>query len=231
MNNLIAIVEDDPDQRQNYEHALRKRHYRVSSYGTRQQALAGIKEQMPDLAILDVMLTDEFDGGFKLCSELLQLNPDLPIIFLSSRSDEIDQVFGLRLGAWDYQTKPVSLTLLAERIAALLKVASNRKQQPPEPDLYGDLELDIERVAVSWKTQRISLTVTECAILDVIVSKEGGVASYDELAKATRQTLVTNNTVNTHIRHIRRKFQDADSMFDQLENVYSAGYRWKEQAS
>ena len=231
MNNLIAIVEDDPDQRQNYEHALRKRYYAVSSYGTRQQALAGIKENMPDLVILDVMLADELDGGFKLCSELLQLNPDLPIIFLSSRSDEIDQVFGLRLGAWDYQTKPVSLTLLAERIAALLKVASNRKQQEPEPDLYGDLELDIERVTVSWKSQRISLTVTECAILDVIVSKKSGVASYDELAKATRQTMVTNNTLNTHIRHIRRKFRDADNAFDQLENVYSAGYRWKEQAS
>ena len=227
MDTLIAIVEDDADQCRNYSDALLRRHYQVVSYSSRQHALIGISEAMPDLVILDVMLADELDGGFQLCRELLQLNPELPIIFLSSRSDEIDQVFGLRLGAWDYQTKPVSLTLLAERVAALLKIASSRIQSPPKANTYGDLELDSERVAVGWKGQRISLTVTECAILQVIIEKDGGVASYDELAKSTRQTLVTNNTLNTHIRHMRRKFTCADSTFDRLENVYSAGYRWK----
>ncbi len=229
MNHLIAIVEDDPDQRRNYEDALTRRHYQVTSYPSRQQALAGITEQMPDLAVLDIMLGDEMDGGFQLCSELLQLNPDLPIIFLSSRSDEIDQVFGLRLGAWDYQTKPVSLTILGERVAALLKVAGQRSRSEPSPHRHGELELDSERVLVHWKQQRISLTVTECALMEVIVGKHGGVASYDELARATRQTLVTNNTLNTHIRHIRRKFQRSDPEFDRLENVYSAGYRWKDE--
>ncbi|MEH6814588.1 MAG: response regulator transcription factor, partial [Motiliproteus sp.] len=225
---LIAIVEDDPDQRRNYVDAISRRHYRVCSYASRQEALAGFSKEMPDLAILDVMLGDELDGGFHLCSTLLQHNPELPIIFLTSRSDEIDQVFGLRLGAWDYQTKPVSLTLLVERISALLHVAQNRTQQSTALKQHGDLQLDTERVVVNWKNQRIPLTVTECSLLDVIVSRNGGVASYDELASATRQTLVTNNTVNTHIRHIRNKFLHADPQFDALENVYSAGYRWQE---
>lgn len=225
---LIAIVEDDPDQRHNYAEALKLRQYQVACYGNRQAALAGFAERMPDLAILDVMLEGEVDGGFDLCRELLARDPELPVIFLSSRSDEIDQVHGLRLGAWDYQTKPVSLILLVERVAALLKVARSRQTDRSRVIHRGELVLDAEQVAVHWRGGRLPLTVTECALLERIVAKAGGVASYDELARATRQTLVTNNTLNTHVRHIRNKFQKLDPGFDALENVYGAGYRWRQ---
>ncbi len=229
MKPLIFIVEDDPDQRRNYQDALSKRDYQVRAFASRPQALAGLEERPPDLAILDVMLGDDRDGGFELCSALLKQRPDLPIIFLTSRSDEFDQIYGLRLGAWDYQTKPVSLNILVERISALLKAASNRSLREAQLEQHGNLQLDSQQMRVSWKSHRIPLTVTECALLDVIVRKQGGVASYDDLAAATRQTLVTNNTLNTHIRHIRQKFQAADTTFDGLENVYGAGYRWREE--
>ena len=151
------------------------------------------------------------------------------MIFLTSRVDEIDQIFGLRLGAWDYQTKPVSLILLVERVASLLQIKSARDtcERPKELIEQGDLKLDPKRVQVSWKNTAIVLTVTECALLAAIVKEKGGAVHYDELAAATRQTLVTNNTVNTHIRHIRAKFKQHDPDFDNIANVYGAGYCWR----
>ncbi|MCW8886229.1 MAG: response regulator transcription factor, partial [Motiliproteus sp.] len=170
MNELIAIVEDDPDQRQNYIDVISRRDYRVEAYGSRSEALDGFSKHRPDLVILDIMLGDDRDGGFHICQSLIQQYPELPIIFLTSRSDEIDQVFGLRLGAWDYQTKPVSLTILVERIAAMLKIAASRNNSEAAPSANGSLQLDCDRVVVKWKQYRIPLTVTECALLNVIVS-------------------------------------------------------------
>ncbi|WP_210396308.1 response regulator transcription factor [Motiliproteus sediminis] len=225
---LIAVVEDDPDQRHNYGEALRRRGYRIAAYADRVTARAGLLQHKPDLVLLDVMLGDEADAGFELCADLLGSYPELPVIFLSSRSDEIDQVFGLRLGAWDYQTKPVSLTLLVERVGALLKAAKRRALTPavdaPSPQ---GLQLDRDRVAVKWQGVDVPLTVTECNLLAEIVARAGVVTTYDELAAVTRQTCVTNNTLNTHIRHIRRKFEQIDAQFAALENVYGAGYRWR----
>lgn len=228
MPHLIAVVEDDPDQRHNYGEALSRRGYQIVEYADRATAAEGLLRNKPDLVLLDVMLGDEADAGFALCAELLARYPELPVIFLSSRSDEIDQVFGLRLGAWDYQTKPVSLTLLVERVGALLKAAQRRAELPAAVNRSVEpLQLDAERVSVSWRGHEVPLTVTECNLLEEIVARSGMVTTYDELAAVTRQTCVTNNTLNTHIRHIRRKFEQVDPDFCALENVYGAGYRWR----
>lgn len=228
---LIAVVEDDADQRHNYAEALRRRGYRTLEYADRAAASQGLAEIEPDLVLLDVMLGQETDAGFELCKALHQHYPELPVIFLTTRSDEIDQVFGLRLGAWDYQTKPVSLTLLVERVGALLKVAARRAGAAPatlgESAVASPLHLDAARVKVTWRGMAVPLTVTECNLLSQIVTRGEAVTSYDELAAVTRQTLVTNNTLNTHIRHIRRKFERIDPEFCALENVYGAGYRWR----
>ena len=174
MPKRIAIVEDDPDQRGNYTDALERRGFAVDGYPSRPEALAGMKEAPPDLAILDIMLGEEMDGGFDLCRELLARDPELPVIFLTSRADDIDRISGLRLGAWDYQAKPVSLAFLAEIVAK---------------------------------------------------RNERG-ASYDDLARATRQGVVENNTVNTHVLHLRNKFRKLDPAFDGIKSVYGFGYRW-----
>lgn len=226
---LIAVVEDDHDQRHNYVEALQRRGYQTLPFSSRADAMNGLEQRRPDLVLLDVMLGSEVDAGFALCQTLHQRYPELPVIFLTSRSDEIDQVYGLRLGAWDYQTKPVSLTVLVERVSALLKVSERRNEYettPPDSIVNG-LVLDPERVIVRWHQHPVPLTVTECHLLHEIVRRAGAVTSYDELAAVTRQTIVTNNTLNTHIRHIRRKFEQVDAGFSALENVYGAGYRWR----
>ena len=115
----IAIVEDDPDQRSNYLGAITKKGYDVVAYSNRQEALDRFDKELPDLAILDIILGDEVGTGFELCRDLLSKAPSLPVIFLTERITEIDKISGLRLGAWDYLPKPISLNYLAERISSL----------------------------------------------------------------------------------------------------------------
>ena len=226
MNHTILVVEDDPDQRDNCADALRRRGYGVLACADLDDARATMTDQLTDLAILDIMLGDDHDGGFTLCRELLARTPELPILFLSSRSDDIDRISGLRLGACDYQVKPVSLDFLVEKVAALL-----RMRQPTAPtnrtQVHGALELDDERCAAAWHGTPLPLTLTEFRVLHAIVDPgHARGASYDRLAEATRQTVVTNNTINTHVRNLRHKFRELDPEFAAICNVYGFGYRW-----
>lgn len=229
MDRTIAIVEDDPDQRQNCADALARRGYQVLAYGSRAEAQAAFDQQLPDLAILDIMLGDEQDAGFELCRYLLARKSGLPIIFLTSRTDDIDRISGLRLGAWDYQTKPVSLGFLAERVSSVFRILNinQEKQQTVDVQKIGDLTLDSERMQIAWQGQSLVLTFTEYSVLQELINKkEARGASYDELADATRQGVVQNNTINTHILHLRNKFRDIDKDFDCIKSVYGFGYRW-----
>jgi two-component system OmpR family response regulator len=230
MTRTIALVEDEPDQRENYVDALRDRGYRVAAWASRGEALAGFADARPDLTILDVILGDEVDGGFDLCRELLARVPDHPVIFLTTRGDEIDQVSGLRLGAWDYLSKPVSLRLLAEKVATLLRLADSRAAPAAERVLrVGALSLDESRMRVSWRGRPLALTLTEFRILEALARRPGRVRTYDDLMESARQGVVTRNTVNTHILHLRRKFREVDPTFDRIGNEYGLGYRWVEE--
>src|SRR5210317_680194 len=131
MSYFIAIVEDDSDQRRNYTSAMTAKGFSVMAFASRADALKGMKEKQPDLAILDIILGAEVDGGFQLCRELLAIYPHLPILFLTERIDEIDKISGLRLGAWDYQPKPITLGFLAERVASLLRLVEIRGAVQP----------------------------------------------------------------------------------------------------
>lgn len=230
MRRTIFIVEDDPDQRQNYTDALGRRGYTVEAYPGRREALRAFAKAPPDLAILDIMLGDEIDGGFDLCREMLATRPDLPVIFLTSRVDDIDRISGLRLGAWDYQAKPVSLAFLAERVGSLFRILELKgaaRADKRQCLCVGELEIDEERLQVAWRGQPIELTYTEFNVLLEIVHKRGERgASYDDLARATRQGVVENNTINTHILHARAKFREIDPGFDCIKSVYGFGYRW-----
>ena len=214
---VIAIVEDDPDQRSNYTDAITKKGYEVRAYGSRDEALEGFEQSLPDLAILDIILGEEVDAGFQLCRDLLARSPDLPVIFLTERIDEIDKISGLRLGAWDYLPKPISLDYLAERISSLLRINEARAKSPEEDNpsarQIGDLALDQDALLASWKGQRIDLSGTEFRMLAKLVRMPGHAVSYETLMNATMQSLVTNNTINTHMRNIRKKFEKVDSDF------------------
>ena len=225
----IAIVEDDPDQRSNYVDAITKKGYRVVAYSSREEAIAGFEKELPDLAILDIILGDEVDAGFEICRELLTKSPSLPVIFLTERITEIDKISGLRLGAWDYLPKPISLNYLAERISSLLRINTARvasSEGVSTAKMVGDMSIDQEALLVSWKGQSINLSGTEFRMLAKLVRLPGHAVSYDTLMNATMQSLVTNNTINTHMRNIRKKFETIDPDFDCIKSEYGFGYRW-----
>jgi two-component system OmpR family response regulator len=225
MNYHIAIVEDDPQQREHYAVALRTNGYRVSEYANRRQALHGFSQQLPDLAILDIILGSEVGGGFEVCRELKRLSPQIPVIFLTTRGDELDKIYGLQLGAWDYQTKPVSLEFLITRVDSLFKIQHGNTGHSAEVRALGNVEINPVTMRVSWKNAAVELTPTEFDILAALLAEPEG-ASIEDLVKATRQGLVEDNTINTHILHIRKKFKKIDSEFNCIKTRYGFGYSW-----
>lgn len=225
----IAIVEDDPIQRENYADSLKAQGYEVVTYPNRPLAEAGFNKRLPDLAILDIMLEDEMDGGFDLCRWLRQQSPRLPIIFLTARDSDVDRVSGLRLDAWDYLTKPVNLQFLGVRINSLFRIASAVAEQD-EPKIrheVGDLRVDDAGLVASWRGEPVNLTLTEFWVVQALARDPGTVKSYDALMQVTRQSYVERNTINGYIRRIRSKFKAVDVGFDQVETVFGIGYRWK----
>jgi two-component system OmpR family response regulator len=227
MTHTIAIVEDDPVQRTHYADALRGQGYAVTEYADREQATRGFGSRLPDLAILDIILQDDVGGGFEVCRYLKQRDASLPIIFLTSRGNELDMIYGLQLGAWDYQTKPVSLDFLITRIQSLFRIRNINADAADDQRVqtHGELEINTASMRVQWKQQAVQLTPTEFDILRQLVAHADG-ASIEELARATRQGVVEDNTVNTHILHIRKKFRHIDAGFNAIRTRYGYGYAW-----
>jgi two-component system OmpR family response regulator len=224
---LIAVVEDDPDQRHNYCQALTKKGFNVVAYGNRESAQQGFNKELPDLALLDIALGNDMDAGFDLCRALLVLSPTLPVIFLTERVAEIDQISGLRMGAWDYQTKPVSLGFLAERVASLLRLSAARlPDAETKTEQIGELTLNADALQVFWQEQLLDLTMTEYRMLEALLKHPGYAVSYDSLMQATMQNYVTRNTINTHMRNTRNKFRQLDEGFNCIKSEYGYGYRW-----
>lgn len=228
----IALVEDDERLRINYTQALKREGYIVHSYTTRAEAQSAFQKQLPDLAILDVMLQDEMEGGFELCRKLRTASNTIPIIFLTARDSDLDRVSGLRLGAWDYLTKnTTTLDFLPVRISALFKMMEALKGAPEKTDAThtsGELTVREERKQVLWKNVQINLTLTEFWILTSLVTHPGHVKSHNQLMDAAN-VVVTNNAVAAHIRRIREKFREIDPDFDSIRAEYGMGYRWLEE--
>ncbi|MFT7532703.1 MAG: two-component system OmpR family response regulator [Gammaproteobacteria bacterium] len=229
MSKTIAIVEDDLDQRENYRDALMAHGFDVQMFSNRPSALSSFKQRLPDLAILDIMLENEMDGGFDLCRELRAMSPHLPIIFLTARNSDIDRVSGLRLDAWDYLTKPVNLEFLVVRITSLFRISEtvNSPDDDSEKLILGPLELDQNSMSVRWNGQPISLTLTEFWLVEAMARRPGHVKTYDAMMQVTRQSYVEKNTINGYIRRIRNKFKQVDSGFGMIQTVFGIGYRWQ----
>ena len=229
MPRTIALVEDDEDQRKNYADAIKKNGYIVEEYADKPSALSAFHQNLPDLAVLDISLGDEIDGGFDICRELMGRSENMPIIFLTERIQEIDKISGLRMGAWDYLPKPISLDFLVERIKSLLRINEARSGNhgiPQKSNAIGDLLIDHEVLMVTWKGKRIELSGTEFRMLARLVKNPGAPVKYDDLKDTTRHSIVSTNTINTHIRNIRRKFEDTDNQFSAIQSEYGLGYRW-----
>jgi len=225
----IAIVEDEPALRENYTDVLTKQGYHVDAYTTRKQAMEAFDKRLPDLALLDIGLENDVDGGFEICRALRSLSSSMPIIFLTARDSDLDVISGLRLGADDYLTKDISLPNLCARISAFFRRVEALKAPDTEETLIqrNELLMDMNRYLVKWNDHPIDLTLTEFWIVHTLALHPGHVKNRDQLM-ADAKIVVDDATITSHIKRVRNKFIAVDKAFDCIDTVYGMGYRWVE---
>jgi two-component system response regulator ChvI len=236
----IALVDDDRNILTSVSLTLEAEGYSVSTYTDGASGLEGLTADRPDLAILDIKMPRM--DGMELLRRLRQKS-DVPVIFLTSKDEEIDELFGLKMGADDFITKPFSQRLLVERVKSVLRRAAPRDPSAPagtpgEPAApskalieRGSLVMDEERHTCTWKGQRVTLTVTEFLILQALALRPGVVKSRNALMDAAYddQVYVDDRTIDSHIKRLRKKFKAVDDDFEMIETLYGVGYRFKEQ--
>ncbi|MBT6257650.1 MAG: response regulator transcription factor [Alphaproteobacteria bacterium] len=229
MGSKIALVDDDQNIITSVSLLLESEGYEVDTYADGEQGLAGLKRRPPDLAILDIKMP-RMDG-----MELLQnirTTSNLPVIFLTSKDDELDEALGLRMGADDYITKPFSQRLLLERVRAILRRADQSASSTGDQMIVlGDMVLDPDRHSCKWKEKEVKLTVTEFLILSALVRRPGIVKNRDQLLDAAygEDVYLDDRTIDSHIKRLRRKFREVDNQFDHIETLYGVGYKYLEQ--
>jgi len=229
MKKHIALVEDEPALRDNYAAALSRQGYQVKCYANRPTALKAFAIHLPDLAIIDITLEDEAEGGFELCRDLRAMSAEIPIIFLTARDSELDAVSGLRLGADDFLTKDVSLPHLAARVAALFRRIDALKRPDDAAELLrrGALSIDGEKMQTTWNGSAVTLSLTEFWIVHALARHPGHVKNRQQLMDAA-SVVLDDTTITSHIKRLRRKFLELDPTFDAIQTVYGMGYRWVE---
>jgi two-component system response regulator ChvI len=231
----IALVDDDRNILTSVSIALESEGYRVQTYTDGASALDGLEAAAPDLAILDIKMPRM--DGMELLRRLRQ-KTDLPVIFLTSKDDEIDELFGLKMGADDFIKKPFSQRLLVERVKAVLRRFQTRDPADKKGEEIaaqrvldrGALSMDQERHTCTWKALPVTLTVTEFLILFALAHRPGVVKSRNALMDAAYddQVYVDDRTIDSHIKRLRKKFKAVDDDFDMIETLYGVGYRFKE---
>ena len=232
MSHNIALVDDDRNILTSVSMSLEAEGYNVKTYNDGEEGLSGIQSSTPDLVVLDIKMP-RMDGMEVLTK--LREDSAVPVIFLTSKDDEVDEVIGLRMGADDYITKPFSQRLLIERIRALLRRQELQKAPQDgkkDDDVIerGDLTLDDSRHLCSWKKQPINLTVTEYLLVKALAMRPGHVKNRDKLIDLAygENIYVDDRTIDSHIKRVRKKFKKIDPEFDQIETLYGIGYRYKE---
>ena len=231
----IALVDDDKNILASVSMLLEQEGYHVRSYTDGASALTALAATPPDLAILDIKMPRM--DGMELLRRLRQ-NTEMPVIFLTSKDEEIDELMGLNAGADDYIRKPFSQRLLLERVKAVLRRGEAKKatgtaaasEQAKQTLLRGKLTLDPMRHDCLWDGKPVKLTVTEFLILQCLAQRPGFVKSRDNLMDAAYddQVYVDDRTIDSHIKRLRKKFKAVDDNFDSIETLYGVGYRYKE---
>ncbi len=230
----IYLVDDDENILTSVSMFLTEEGYEVAVFHDGHSALEALKASPPDLAVFDVKMPRM--DGLELLRHL-RVTSNLPVIFLTSKDDEIDEAIGLNMGADDYITKPFSQRLLGERIKAVLRRAAPRSEPagaPQEGDdniiKRGRLVLDPNRHACTWDSLAVRLTVTEFLIIEALARRPGFVKSRDQLMDAAYddQIYVDDRTIDSHIKRLRKKFRRVDKSFDGIETLYGVGYKYKE---
>jgi len=227
----LALVDDDENIVTSLKMFFEAEGYQVRTYHDGQSALPALSETPPDIAIFDVKMPKM--DGMELLRRLRQTS-DMPVIFLTSKDEEIDEVIGFNIGADDFVRKPCSNRLLSERVKAVLRRARGGVAGPEEGDhkpiIRGRLTLDPNRHACTWADQQVRLTVTEFLILQSLAQRPGYVKNRDQLMDAAYddQIYVDDRTIDSHIKRLRKKFRQVDGEFDSIETLYGVGYRYNE---
>ncbi len=232
MRRTIALVDDDQNILTSVSMALEAEGYSVRTYTTGAEALRALTTQPVDLAILDIKMPRM--DGMELLNRLRRQS-QMPVIFLTSKDEEIDEVLGFRMGADDYIKKPFSQRLLIERIRALLRRSEVTSEGPAARDgkgaiARGELVMDPLRHLCSWRGAPVALTGTEFLILQSLAARPGHIKSRDQLMDAAygEHIYVDDRTIDSHIKRLRRKFKAVDAEFVQIETLYGLGYRYRE---
>jgi two-component system response regulator ChvI len=228
----IALVDDDRNILTSVSMTLEQEGYSVRTFTDGESALQGLTAKPVDLAILDIKMP-RMDGMELL--QRLRARTTMPVIFLTSKDEEVDELMGLRLGADDYITKPFSQRLLLERIRALLRrnEASRAEGSGAAPSgvlTRGELVLDETKHQCTWRGIDIQLTVTEFLLIKALAARPGMVKSRDQLIDAAYgdNIYVDDRTIDSHVKRVRKKFRNADDSFNHIETLYGIGYRYKE---
>lgn len=228
----VAIVDDEENIRETVAYALRREGYQVDLYGDGQDAWERLETRLPDVAVLDILMPRM--DGLELCRKLRGQSEVLPIIFLTSKDEEFDRVLGLELGADDYLCKPFAMRELVARIKVLFRrlalAGTNAGPKASEAVRLGRLMLDLSRYQATWNDQPLSLTVTEFMLLHALARRPGHVKSRAKLMEECypHDAYVSERTIDSHVKRLRKKFAQIDSDFDEIDTVYGLGYRYRE---
>ena len=234
MSHVIALVDDDRNILTSVSIALQSEGFITRVYTDGASALKAFGENMPDLGVFDIKMPQM--DGMELLRRLREFSA-MPVIFLTSKDDELDEALGLAMGADDYITKPFSQRLLLARIRAILRRQELAKNdaapvEATEPEMLvrGRLSMDPARHKVKWDGSDVTLTVTEFLILEALAQRPGVVKNRNQLLDVAYQddVYVDDRTIDSHIKRIRRKFRAADPAFDAIETLYGVGYRFEE---
>jgi two-component system, OmpR family, response regulator ChvI len=226
----IALVDDDRDVLTLLETMLESEGYEVVAYPDGPTALDGLKTVRPDLAILDIKMPRM--DGVELLARLRQKS-DVPVIFLTGRLDEVDEVLGLRIGADDFIRKPFSQRVLIERVRTVLRrvdvaAAASDRRAGDNVIEHDELRMNQDRHTCTWKGKNVALTVTEFRLMQVLASRPGVIKSRDALMAYDDEVYVDDRTIDSHIKRLRKKFRVVDGTFDRIETLHGVGYRFKD---
>ena len=230
MAQTVALVDDDRNILTSVTMALEAEGFTVRSFSDGAEALRSLSERPVDVAILDIKMPRM--DGMELLGRLRKTS-GMPVIFLTSKDDEVDEVLGLRMGADDYIKKPFSQRLLIERIRALLRRKDGGgagAEQSSPPMVRGPLVLDLVRHECRWKSTPVDLTVTEFLLLQALAQRPGHVKNRDQLMDAAYgdNVYVDDRTIDSHIKRMRKKFKAIDGEFGEIETLYGLGYRYRD---
>ena len=233
----VAIVDDEENIRETVAYALRREGYHVDLYRDGQDAWERFDNDLPDVAVLDILMPRM--DGLELCRKLRGQSERLPIIFLTSKDEEFDRVLGLELGADDYLCKPFAMRELVARIKVLFRRLAlaggdlGAGTDGEEVVALGPLSLDMRRYQATWRDVPLSLTVTEFMLLHALARRPGHVKSRAQLMQECypHDAYVSERTIDSHVKRLRKKFARIDPDFDEIDTVYGLGYRYREHSS